>query len=253
MNVDIERALTELAARVDVGREPDLSSAVRARLQQLPAPSARRGWTWRPVVWTRRSIALAVGIVLVASSIAVASYFGVRGIVVHVGPTPTASAPQGAGTFMGLGARVGLDAARAGVRFPVRIPAGLGDPDEIYLDRALTGGMVTLLYHPRAGLPEASSTGTGVLLIEFEGSFSRATMQKFAEPGQVHETTVGGAHAIWLQGVHQVGFLDANGEQRIDGLRLSDSVLLWQIGSVTMRLESALSMEQATRLAETVH
>jgi hypothetical protein len=35
-------------------------------------------------------------------------------------------------------------------------------------------------------------------------------------------------------------------------LRLSDSVLLWQVGSVTMRLESALSMEQAIRLAETV-
>jgi hypothetical protein len=249
--MDLERALADLATLIEIPREPDVTEAVRARLRETPAP-ARRRWTMRPVVWTRRSIALAVGIVLVVSSIAVASYFGVRGIIVHVEPTPTMSSPQGAGTFMRLGARVSLAAARAGVRFPVRMPPSIGDPDEVYLDRALSGGVVTLLYHPRADLPEASATGAGLLLIEFEGSFSQGTMEKFASPEQVHEVRVNGAYALWLEGVHRVGFLDANGQHQLDELRLSDSVLLWQVGSVTMRLESALSMEQAIRLAETV-
>jgi hypothetical protein len=250
--MDVETALADLSQHIQVPREPDVAGIVRARLQVAPAPTSMRRWRWRPVVWTRRSIALAVGLVLLASSIAVASYFGVRGIVVHVQPTPTVSAPQGAGTFMGLGARVSLDAARAGVRFPVRIPSDLGDPNEVYLDRGLSGGVVTLLYHPRPGLPEASATGAGLVLIEFEGSFSRATMEKFARPNQVHQVSVNGEPGLWLEGVHQVGFLDADGRHRIDELRLADSVLLWQIGSVTLRLESALTMQRAIDLAETV-
>ena len=248
MSVDLARMLTELSAHLDVPSEPDLARAVRARI--TAPPRRARPWHVRPLMWTRRSVALAAALVVIASSIAVASYFGVRGVRIRVVPTPTLG--TGAGTFLDLGARTPYEQIRTRVSFPIRIPFALGAPDETYLDRDLLGGRVSLLYHPRPDLPEAGATKAGLLLIEFEGSFSRASMEKGVEQSQIHDVTVRGARGIWIEGTHTVGFLDSAGEFRLDTLRLSDSVLLWQVGSVTLRLESALPMADTIRIAETV-
>jgi len=245
MSADVERRLTELSAHLDVPPEPDLVAAVRERIGV--APRRRR---LGPVVWTRRSIALAAALLVLASGIALASYFGVRGIRIRVGESPTASPSPGA--TLDLGQRVSLRYARSIVPFSVRIPAVLGQPHDVYLSYRILGGQVTLAYRPGPGLPETSVGDVGLLLSEFQGSFSRSSIDKFVRQDQVHEVTVGGEPGFWIEGAHEVGYVDSVGNLMPDSMHLSGSALLWQIGSVTLRLESALPMEAAIRLAETV-
>jgi hypothetical protein len=246
MSADLERLLTELSTHLDVPPEPDLVAAVRERIRV--APRRRR---LGPVVWTRRSIALATALLVLASGIAVASYFGVRGIRIRVGESPTASPSPGA--TLDLGQRASLRYARSSVPFSVRIPFVLGPPDEVYLSYRILGGQVTLVYRPRQGLPETSVGDVGMLLSQFQGSFSRSSIDKFVRQDQVHAVTVGGEPGFWIEGAHEVGYVDSGGNLTPDTVRLSGSALLWQIGSVTLRLESALPLEGAIRLAETVH
>lgn len=245
----LERALTDLGARIDLPPETDLASAVRRRIEASPA----RRFPIRPWVWTRRSLVLAVVLVLLAASIAVASYLAVRGVRIRVGETPPAPTPTAAvGTALRLGERSTLAAARAEVTFPVRVPAALGPPDEVYLGRFVPGYQVTMLYRPRAGLPEAGATKAGLLLFQFSARLDRAGLDKFVAPGQVRDVTVGGAPGVWIQGTHTVAWLNPAGDVMRDTVRLSDNVLLWQRGTVTLRLESALSMRDAIRIAASV-
>lgn len=246
---DIERALIALADRIEIPPEPELAPAVADRIRALPARTRR---IRMPVVWTRRAIALAAAIVLLVSGIAVGTYFGVRGVRVRFEPPPALTPTTSVGATLNLGTRSTLQAARGRLPFPVRVPVALGDPDEVYLDFRILGGEVTLLYRPRAGLPEAAATKTGLLLLEFEGRWNRASFDKFVAPRQLREVKVGGAPALWIEGAHSVGYLDSVGAFVADTVRLSGSVLLWQIGDVTLRLESALPMSEAIRIAESV-
>lgn len=245
----LERALTDLGAHIDLPRESDLASAVRRRIEAAPA----RRLPIRPWVWTRRSLVFAVAMLLLASSIAVASYLAVRGVRIRVGePPPPATPTAPVGTSLRLGERSSLAAARAEVAFPVRVPEALGAPDEVYLGRFVPGFQVTLLYRPRSGLPEASGTKAGLLLFQFAARVDRHAFDKFVEPGQIRDVTVAGAPGIWIEGTHTVAWLDRAGNLMGDTVRLSDNVLLWQLGRVTLRLESALPMQEAIRIAASV-
>jgi hypothetical protein len=246
----LERALTDLGAHIDAPRDSDIASAVRRRIEASPA----RRLPMRPWVWTRRTVVFAVVLVLLASSIAVASYLAVRGVRIRVGETPPPAATPTApvGTALGLGERSTLAAARAELAFPVRVPEALGAPDEVYLGRFVPGYQVTLLYRPRSGLPEARGTKAGLLLFQFAARVDRHAFDKFVAPGQIRNVTVAGAPGIWIEGTHTVAWLDPAGNLMGDTVRLSDNVLLWQLGRVTLRLESALPMQDAIRIAASV-
>ncbi len=249
---DLEQQLADLGARIEMPREPDLAATVRRRLEAVPA----RRRLPMPVIWTRRSIAIAVALVLLAASVAVASYFGVRGVRVRIGetppPTPTATTTAGVGASLNLGGSISLAAARGEVSFPVGVPRTLGEPDETYLSRTVPGDRVTLLYRPRPGLPEAGSTKAGLLLFEFVGDVERGVLDKFVEPPQVREVRVAGAYGIWIEGPHTIAWRDTAGNMIADTVRLSGNVLLWERGRVTYRLESALSLRDALRIAASV-
>jgi len=227
MSADVERLLTELSTRLDLPPDPDLVAAVRERIRV--APQRRR---LGPVVWTRRSIALAAALLVLASGIAVASYFSVRGIRIRVGESPAASPSPGA--TLDLGQRVSLRYARSSVPFSVRIPAVLGQPDEVYLSNRILGGQATLVYRPRLGLPETSVRDIGLLLSEFQGSFTPASIDKFVSQDQIHAVTVGGEPGFWIEGAHAVGYVDSVGNLIPDTVRLSGSALLWQMRQVTL-------------------
>lgn len=243
----LERSLVELGARIAYPREPDLAAAVARRIEAEPAPRLRRSAPG----WRRRGLALGIALALLATGAALASYLGVRGVRITVGPSPTLG--PGVGSSLDLGARVTLARARAEVTFPVRVPAALGDPDEAYVGVGVAGGQVTLLYRPRPGLPEAGGTGAGLLLTEFRAKVARDLLGKVvSSPRQIQDVPVNGAPALWIEGAHLVFYLDAEGEVIEETVRLSANVLLWQIGDVTLRLESALPKERAIRIAESV-
>src|SRR5438094_2842661 len=94
-DVRLESLLRGAGARLELPAEPDLVAIVHARI--AASPSKRRP-RLGPVVWTRRSLALAAALTIAAASVAVASYYGVRGVRIRVGPTPTPTAGVG-GTF----------------------------------------------------------------------------------------------------------------------------------------------------------
>jgi hypothetical protein len=66
----------------------------------------------------------------------------------------------------------------------------------------------------------------------------------------IRETTVNGQYALWVKGSHM---LEIQGND-YQSLRLVDgNVLIWEVGSITYRLETDLSMEEAIRIAESLH
>ena len=63
----------------------------------------------------------------------------------------------------------------------------------------------------------------------------------------------GGAPGIFLSGgPHVVFYRDASGEIRNETLRLAGNTLLWERGELLLRLESALPLEEALRVARSV-
>ncbi len=186
---------------------------------------------------------------------AVADQLGVRGIrivfVDDVTPTPAAS-PVGPNLL--LGQRLTLAEARQRVSYAIHVPATLGEPDEVYVREVAGGTMVSLLYHPRPGLPEAAETGVGALLMQFEArEETEVLLKKASFDAPSVPVQINGEAGYWVIGPSSLvidpdpslGFDDQPG-------RPSANVLLWEQDGLTFRLESALSRSEALAVAETV-
>jgi hypothetical protein len=252
------------AALVDLGRwlayppTPQLAVAVRQRLAEDAARRSRR-WRWVPRLDRRFAVALAVVLALAAVVLAVspearnavAGRLGLRGV--RLEEVPTASVPRT--TQLNLGERLTLDQLRLRVGYQVELPAVLGPPDEVYLSNTPVGGQVALVYYPRPDLPQANTTGVGVLLTEFRGNVrSTGALGKAVPPGShLEEVQVNGGRGFWIDGdPHTFFYMDARGQIQSESTRLAANVLLWEHGELTLRLESALPRDPALRLAATV-
>jgi hypothetical protein len=271
--LDLERALTDLAASLEFPPTPDLAAAVTARLGEAPAappapptPAARaRRWLaglagWRRLAAAGLAAALLAAAVLVASPgtrEAVARRLGLRGIGVQLGgPTPpTVTTTPGGRLELGLGDRVTLEEARRRVGWPVLVPAaGLGRPDAVFVDEAVpAGGRVDLVYRARPGLPASPFTDVGLLITEFQGQPTPEFLKKVTRLGVVEEVTVGGEPGYWFSGEpHFFTYVDADGNLREEQTRLAGNTLIWQRGDLTLRLEGELSKAEAIRIAESM-
>ena len=69
---------------------------------------------------------------------------------------------------------------------------------------------------------------------------------------QSGEVTVNGDPGFWIEGVHEIFYTGPEGEFLRDTARLAGNVLLWQHGSVTLRLEADVPMAQALAIAQSV-
>ncbi len=265
-------ALTRLGAELDYPAPGELTARVRRRLEtEVVRP--RRSWRdivgWRPeqrplerLAWRPFAVAAALVLLLFAGSLAafpsvreaVADWLGLRGIVISV--VPSLSPIPSAHADLDLGAAVTLDDARAGVGWTVLVPADprLGSPDEVYLDRRIRDGVVSLVWGARPGLPAASSTGAGLLLTEFRGSIVERLFQKFVGPGTtVERVRVDGRLGYWIAGApHEIVLVDRFGEPIAETLRLSGNVLMWEDGELTLRVELAGTKDDALRIAASV-
>lgn len=277
----LERALVALAPAIDLPSDPGPAFAVdvRRRLEAEPESVLRRvAWpslgrrmppVGRPA---RRSFVVALAVVVLAAAAAAAATLGVRGIRIVFGPPSAppapATAPSGGpatsvaptlptpplGQLLITGRHVTLEEARRLVSFRVWLPfaPGLARP-EVYLDEEVPGGMVELVYPASPGLPAVGDGGVGMVLSELVGRVDRPSLQKFVFGGAtVEEVTVGGAPGLWVEGVHEIGYLGPQGQFLVGTLRLSDSALLWQRGDVTLRLESGLPKGAAVTLGASV-
>jgi hypothetical protein len=260
-DAELERVLLDLGARLDYPPMPALAVQVRNRLEREIAPPP----VWevlRPYRPLRRSLAFAVlGLLLVAGA-ATAARFAVRGVEIRFRPTPPTVAPSPSlptdespdlGRLLSLGERVTLSEARRSVSFPVRLPtsARVGPPDEVYVDDDPVGGRVTAVYRPRPGLPRATTTNVGLLVTQFRGGFDTDFIVKEAGPGtRVEKVSVGGAPGFWVEGEpHTLVYVDENGSDFPDSVRLAGNTLLWERSGITFRLEAEISKQQAIGIA----
>ncbi|MFN2489537.1 MAG: hypothetical protein ABR529_07340 [Actinomycetota bacterium] len=256
-DAELEASLVELGRHVAYPPVPDLSTRVGAALRARPR---RAGWT--SFVTPRRALALAtVAAVLLAAVVlgfspaarrAVADWLGVAGIRIDVGaPRPS---PARLGDNLNLGRAAPLQRAREEVDFDVLEPTALGEPDEVYVADDLPGGRVSLLYEARPGLPKTATTDIGLLLMEFRARLDEEVIGKVVfEGGTVDPVKVNGEVGYWIGGgPHAVLFIDDDGEVVDDTLRLAARTLVWQRDGVTLRLESALTKQEALGLARSV-
>jgi hypothetical protein len=271
--LDLEAALRDLGAHLDLPPTPDLAAAVATRLREAPAPApgaARRGWGERlprPPAWRRLALAGLAAVLLAAAVLvvspgtreAVARRLGLRGIDIRIGgerPTPTVTTRPGERLELGLGERVSLEEARRRAAFPVLVPAAAGfqRPDAVYVnpDQPL-GGRVDLVFRARPGLPASPYTDAGLLITQFQATLTPDFIKKVVAGGLVEEVQVAGQPGYWFSGEpHFFTFRDRAGELNDESTRLAGNTLVWQAGALTLRLEGQLSRQEAIRIAESM-
>ncbi len=261
--LELERALADLAAHLEQPPAPTLADAVMARITERPTSAERtvavrlprRGWR-RLAVAALALLVLAGGIVVATPSAreAVARRLGLRGVEIHLGPTPTITTLRpGAGASLGLGRHVTLDEARAAVGFRLLVPTapGFQRPDAVYLSTDVPGGRVDVVYLPRPGLRASPFTNVGLLITQFQGTPFADKCAKTAT--RLEQVMVGGERGYWLTGEpHGFVYQDRGGNMRDETARLAGATLLWTHGPLTLRLEGQVSKQEALRLAESM-
>jgi hypothetical protein len=234
----VESRLADLAGAVDWPPSPDVLAGVRAGI-------ARRRRRRRLILL----LAAALAALALLGGAAAAASFELRGAVVQKVP----SLPPGAGAPLDLGVRYPtLAAAEAGAGFRALVPGALGRPDEAWYRSS--PGVLTLVYHPRRGLPASGGTGVGALVMEAQASIGRTSFVKLA-PGDasIQPVTVNGGQGFWISGPpHAFFFYGAPGGGRVDSFRLAGDVLIWNQGGLVIRVESALAEPAVLRIAGTV-
>ena len=229
---ELEQALVALGQEVQFPPEPDLVSAVRARLERRPR---------------RRALAFAVALVVVAFGIAMAVPEARSAILdfFHIGSATVARVDtlppaQERPLAAGLGPPLSRRDAELRAHLAIRLPAFHGAPPTDYYARP--GLVATLLaYRDRP-----------VLLAEMRDD-QTALAKKFVSPGTTVEPVQLGRFGIWIEGgkhvlIWQFGLASA---QQIE-TRLAGNVLLWTDGTTTYRLEGALTRAQMLKLAREI-
>ena len=239
---ELEQQLIDLGSALEIPEAPDLVAAVRER---LPSRPARRNH--RPTLRVRRrsavlGITLAVLLAGTAAAIppvrhAIERVFGINGAVVERVPKlPTL--PKSAGATPHLGRRIPVSDARHAASFMALLPPS--GVTAAYVANDVAGGRISL-------------TAGGLLVIEFRGTSRPFILKMIAVGTRVIRTRVGGEPAAYLEGApHELFFLDAHGKPRTDDVRLAGNVLLWQRGSLTLRIEGARSLSDALALARSL-
>jgi hypothetical protein len=153
-----------------------------------------------------------------------------------------------------LGDRTTLEQATNVLGFTPLVPADPGNPDGVYVRRDIPAGELALAYGPRPGLPEARTTGLGLLVTEFRGDLTPELVGKLAGPATaIEQLTLDGERAVWIEGAeHFFFYRRPDGQISERELRLAANVLLLEQGNTLVRLEGAFDLEKARQIAESL-
>ena len=265
------------SADSEAGR-PDVAALARAKIVALnirPSGGGTRRWFGLGLRPMRRGLVLAVAALLVLAAIAGAIGLGLPGLRIIFGeipsPSPVASATPSAsgsgsgsaapsvsaspgplGSGLGLGVVLPLADAEAQAGFDLILPPDptIGPPDVAWL----TGRRVNLVWASSPTLAAADATGIGLLISEFQGHIDAGFYQKLMDSGTtLTRVTVNGSQGYWISGgPHFFYYVDPDGNFVEDTHRQVGDTLIWSTGEETYRLESALDMDAAIQLAESL-
>ncbi|MFF5180872.1 DUF4367 domain-containing protein [Micromonospora sp. NPDC000316] len=234
---DLERELRDLSAWLETPDPPDVTARVRA---QLTAPRRRR--------WLRYAVAALVAVLVAvlppgraAVADAVAGLLRLAGVTVDTSSAP--QLPTGSPSPLPTQRATALDEAQRAVRFPIRLPAGLGVPEQVLVadpDDAGRCRVATLVYR-----------GGALRVDAFDGRLDLA-FHKQASSAGVDWTHVFGDFAVWVDGPHTLAYVDRAGTVRTETARLATSTLIWEHRGVSYRLEGDLTRAEAVKIAESL-
>jgi hypothetical protein len=247
---DLERRLTQLGRELDWPPTPyiDVSALRPAAVRDRPRTFKRS-----LVIALAALLVLAGGVFAAVPSVrhSVLEFFGLRGATVErreqLPPAPRPQPPA-------VGRRTTLAHAREVLGFEPLVPAAAGTPDAVFVDGSVPGGRLSLEYRARRDLPEAKSTGLGLLVDEFRGDLNPEYGGKMAgQATRIEPFTLDGERAIWVAGAPHFFFYRAPGnpfEER--RLRIAQNVLLLEHGRLLIRLEGAFGRTRAIELARSL-
>lgn len=236
----LELALSDLGEHLAFPDVPDVAHVVLAR---LGGRAPRR--SWRRIAIAVASVAVGV-LAFPGPRTALAEWIGIRTVRI----VPTTEVPQNVGSTLQLGREVSLE--EAGRVTVLAAPPELGTPARAYTGEPTTGS-VTLVWAATDSLPAIGDTGVGLLLTRIPASVERAVLEKRVGPLATSDVVrVLDSQAYWIEGAHELVYLDENGALVNDRTRTATNALLWTVDGVTYRMESNLSQPSAIALASTL-
>jgi hypothetical protein len=195
-------------------------------------------------VLPRRSLALAVGLLLLLAGGAMAvtpirhavlDLFDLRGAKVERVPKLPPVPPS---RPLNLGRKIPVASARHAASFRALLPSG--PVDTAYVGPQPVGGRISL----RVGR---------LLVIEFRGQPSPYLVKEVGPGTKLRPVRVNGGKGTFISGApHMVIFNNATGQTEPDEIRLAGNVLLWQQGKLIVRIEGARTLAEALALARTM-
>ncbi|MET8835423.1 DUF4367 domain-containing protein [Micromonospora sp. NPDC004540] len=236
---DLERELRDLAVWLETPEVPDVTARVRARLATPARP--RRRWRY----WLAAALAALLVALLppgrAAIADAVSGLLRFSGIVIDTTPTPMG--PTGMPSPLPAQTPASRDEAQRHLRFPIRVPAELGAPQQVLVadpDGTGTYRVVTLLYR-----------GGALRLDAFDGGLDPVFHKQIGGPG-MEWVQVDGGFAVWIGGPHELAYVDRTGRVRVETARLAAATLIWEDAGVSYRLEGDLTRDEAIRIASSL-
>jgi len=250
---EFEKQLIEIAKGMDYPSTPDVAGFVSERLR--PAKSPRfisKTWAWSLTI----VLILLSSLMLIPPARAAILEFIQIGIV-RIFPQPiepTAEPTQTIAPITGtpisslpfletIAGKTTLEDAQEQVTYPILLPtypADIGEPDYVFVQNA-DGNMTILVWLD----PQNSESVLMSLHFVPDGSWAIEKVR----PTTLEETTVNGVRAIWAVGPYPLRF--TNGD--LDFTRIvHGNVLIWADGTITYRLETNMSLEEAIQIAESL-
>jgi hypothetical protein len=261
---ELERALRSLSAEIEYPPTPDLAAMAAGRIREaeragVGAPRPARVWTFLPRT-LRRSLVVALAVLLIAAGAVFAAasgvrnsvleFFGLRGATVEVrSELPKADLA----TRLRLGEPLPLADVRRLADFSPLVPRSLRPPKRTYLRRTTWGDEVSFVYPPAPGLPRGPY-GFGLLMGQFRGDLVPGYVGKIVgRSTSVERLRIGPHRAIWIAGAPHYFVYRAPDGRVIEGtLRLARNVLLVERGRLLVRLEGELSKRRALAIASSL-
>jgi hypothetical protein len=251
-----EQQIRETAQQFDYPATPDIAAKVQMRLRsERPRPAVR---VMRLAAAALLALVLFGALWSVPSvRAAILQILRIGAVTVIVGEeTPTSEPPAPTQTpdpndnvydsVLELPGETTLEdaAAQLGREIPLpTYPGDLGQPDHVYVETMVTP-IVTL-----AWLEPGSEIDVRLVLMVVS---NRGSVFKY-EPWEFVRTEVNGVEALWFENPHTLVFYGGNTRDEPDiERRITMSVLLWETGGYTYRLETKFDMDEAVRVAESV-
>jgi hypothetical protein len=224
---------------------PPISQGVVARLE------AERDRQTRPrfpavALWSRRRLlaVVAVGLIgLLALAFAARLVIGAAEIRVQPGVTPSGP-PLGPDA---LGDPIPVERVERAVRFPLGVPAG-PPPDHAYVFVSGGGNGALLGWEASERYPSLPGTPWGLILVELRTD-QASLVKDVGGFDDIQEVRVNGRASFWIDDPHQLHVITHEGSETF---RVGGNVLIWTRGDVTYRMETSLTLPEATALAQSV-